>query len=262
MVEEARTFIAKQKKGEPFFLYFPSQAIHTPRTPNKRFQGITDLGPRGDSMVEFDWKVGEVIKALKEKGVLENTIIVLSSDNGPVYTDGYDDGTSISRKTHPGEEVDRGHDGSGAYRGGKYMPHDGGTRVPFVVSWPGKIKPGVSDATVGQIDLFASFATLLDIELPEGAAKDSRDLLPVFMGESDQGVEYLLQGFKAQKALRYKNWKYIPGRKKGEQEEQLYNLAEDIGEQNNLVQSNPEMTQHMSDMLGKLLSSDSLRDFD
>jgi arylsulfatase A-like enzyme len=262
LVEEARKYIAKQKNDKPFFLYFPSQAIHTPRTPNKRFQGKTELGPRGDSMVEFDWKVGEIMKALKEKGVLENTIVVLSSDNGPVYIDGYADGTTISRKTHPGEELDRGHDGSAAYRGGKYMPHDGGTRVPFVVSWPDKIKPGVSHATVGQIDFLASFAALLDIAIPEGQAKDSRNLLPVFMGESDKGVEYLLQGFKAQKALRYKNWKYIPGRKKAKEPEQLYNLELDVGEQNNLVENNPEMTQHMRDMLNKILTADAIRDFE
>jgi len=261
MVGEAREFIAKQTKDKPFFLYFPSQAIHTPRTPNKRFQGATKLGARGDSMVEFDWKVGEVIKALKEKGVYENTIIVLSSDNGPVYIDGYEDGTTIDRKTNPGVELDRGHDGSAEYRGGKYMPHDGGTRVPFVFSWPAKVKPGVSDALVGQIDLFNSFATLLDIEIPEGQAKDSRDLLSVFMGESDKGVEYLLQGFKAQKALRYKNWKYIPQRKQKKQEEQLYDLAKDIGEQNNLVKKNPEMLKHMKDMLDKILKVESIREF-
>jgi arylsulfatase A-like enzyme len=142
------------------------------------------------------------------------------------------------------------------------MPHDGGTRVPFVVSWPARIKPGVSDALVGQIDLLASFAALLDIEIPEGEAKDSRNLLPVFMGESDNGVDYLLQGFKAQKALRYKNWKYIPPRKKSDQEEQLYNLDLDVGEQNNLIEQNPEMAQHMRDMLKKILQAESMNAFE
>lgn len=262
LIEEARNYIAKQKNDKPFFLYFPSQAIHTPRTPNKRFQGKTELGPRGDSMVEFDWKIGEIMKALKEKGVLENTIIVLSSDNGPVYIDGYEDGTTIDRRNNPGEEFDRGHDGSGPYRGGKYLPHDGATRVPFVLSWPATIKPGVSDALVGQIDFLASFAALLDIEIPEGQAKDSRNLLPVFMGESDKGVEYLLQGFKAQKALRYRNWKYIPGRKKAKEPEQLYDLDEDIGEQDNLIEQNPEMAQHMRDMLKKILAAESMNAFE
>ena len=131
-------------------------------------------------------------------------------------------GAAVLENWFTGEELDRGHDGSGPYRGGKYLAHDGGTRVPFVISWPGKIKPGgVSDALVGQIDFLASFAALLDIEIPEGQAKDSRNLLPVFMGESDQGVEYLLQGFKAQRALRYKNWKFSI---KNTQPEQLYNL--------------------------------------
>ena len=200
LVEEARKYIASRKKDQPFFLYFPSQAIHTPRTPNKRFQGKTELGPRGDSMVEFDWKVGEIMKALKEKGVLENTIVVLSSDNGPVYIDGYADGTTIDRKNNPGEEFDRGHDGSGPYRGGKYQPHDGATRVPFVFSWPGKIKPGVSDAAlVGQIDFLASFAALLGVEIPEGQAKDSRNLLPVFMGESDEGRRVSAPGVQGAK---------------------------------------------------------------
>ncbi len=262
LVDEARKYISSHKDDQPFFLYFPSQAIHTPRTPNKRFQGKTKLGPRGDSMVEFDWKVGEIMKALKEKGVLENTIVVLSSDNGPVYIDGYADGTTVNRKTHPDEEFDRGHDGSGPYRGGKYKHNEGGTRVPFVFSWPGKIKPAVSDALVGQIDLFASFAALLNVEIPEGEAKDSRNLLPVFLGESDKGVEYLLQGFKAQKALRYKHWKYIPERRKKSIQEQLYNLAEDIGEQNNLVESNPEMTQHMRDMMQKILAVEAIKDFE
>ena len=193
--------------------------------------------------------------------MLENTIVVLSSDNGPVYIDGYADGTTISRKTHPGEEFDRGHDGSGPYRGGKYMPNDGATRVPFVVSWPGKIKPGVSDGLVGQIDFLASFASLIGVEIPEGQAKDSRNLLPVFMGESDQGVEYLLQGFKAQSALRYRNWKYIPARPKKNVQEQLYKLDKDIGEQNNIVEQNPEMAQHMMDMMNKMLTADAIRDF-
>ena len=261
LVEEARKYISSRKNDQPFFLYFPSQCIHVPRTPNKRFQGKTELGPRGDSMVEFDWKVGEIMKALKEKGVLENTIVVLSSDNGPVYIDGYADGTTIDRKNNPGEEFDRGHDGSGPYRGGKYQPHDGATRVPFVISWPGKIEPGgVSDALVGQIDFLASFAALLGVDIPEGEAKDSRNLLPVFMGESDKGVEYLLQGFKAQKALRYKNWKYIPPRRKASVPEQLYNLDQDVGEQDNIIEQNPEMAQHMRDMLKKILAADAIKD--
>jgi len=256
LVEEARKYISSRKKDQPFFLYFPSQCIHTPRTPNKRFQGKTKLGPRGDSMVEFDWKVGEIMKMLEENGLLENTIVVFSSDNGPVYIDGYDDGTTIMGSSG---ENDRGHDASGPYREGKYSIYEGGTRVPLVFSWPGKIKPGVSDALVGQIDFLASFASLLDIEIPEGEANDSRNLLSVFMGESDEGVTYLLQGFKVQRGLRYKNWKYSI---KKNQPEQLYNLDLDVAEQNNVIEQYPEFTQHMRDMLQKLLEADAMNVFE
>ena len=260
LVEEAWKYISSRKKDQPFFLYFPSQCIHTPRTPNERFQGKTELGPRGDSMVEFDWTVGEIMKALKENGLLENTLIVFSSDNGPVYIDGYQDGTVVDRRTD--EEFDRGHDGSGIYRGGKYKSYEGGTRVPLIFSWPGKIKPGVSDALVGQIDFLASFAALLDIEIPEGEANDSRNLLSTFMGESEEGVAYLLQGFRAQRGLRYKNWKYISGRRKIKQPEQLYNLELDVSEQNNVIEQSPEMAQHMREMLGKIQSADSMKVFE
>ncbi|MDP4644252.1 MAG: sulfatase-like hydrolase/transferase, partial [Opitutales bacterium] len=116
-VKEAKEFIAANK-DEPFFLYFASQDIHVPRAPNPRFQGATNLGYRGDAMVQFDWTTGEIMKALEEHGLTENTIVIFSSDNGPVYDDGYADGTKVKKST---EEVDRGHDGSGVYRGGKYQ---------------------------------------------------------------------------------------------------------------------------------------------
>jgi len=256
LVEEARKYIASRKKDEPFFLYFPSQCIHAPRTPNKRFQGKTKLGPRGDSMVEFDWKVGEIMKMLEENGLLENTMVVFSSDNGPVYIDAYDDGCTIMGSSG---ENDRGHDASGPYREGKYSIYEGGTRVPLVFSWPGKIKPGVSDALVGQIDFLATFASLLDVEIPDGEASDSRNLLPVFMGESDEGVTYLLQGFKTQRALRYKNWKYSI---KKTQPAQLYNLDLDVAEQKNLSGQYPEVAQHMRDMLAQILEAEAMNVFE
>ena len=159
-------------------------------------------------------------------------------------------------------ENDRGHDASGPYREGKYSSYEGGTRVPLVFSWPGKISPGVSNALVGQMDFLASFASLLDIEIPEGEAKDSRNLLSTFMGESEEGVDYLLQGFKTLGGLRYKHWKYIPARKNKNQPEQLYNLDLDAAEQNNLIGQYPEVTQHMRDMLAKILEAEAMNVFD
>ena len=125
-------------------------------------------------MVQFDWATGEILDALDQHGLADNTIVIWSSDNGPVYDDGYDDGTTVQTST---KEVDRGHDGSGPYRGGKYQIFEGGTRVPLLVRWPGHIKPGVSNALVNQIDFVASFASLLKVELQKDQAIDSRDNL-------------------------------------------------------------------------------------
>ena len=116
LIDQTKNFI-KKNKYKPFFLYFASQDIHVPRVPHPRFHGKSKAGLRGDAMVQFDWSTGEIIKALKQNGVYENTIIVFSSDNGPVYDDGYDDGCKVRTST---KEMDQGHDGSGPYRGGKY----------------------------------------------------------------------------------------------------------------------------------------------
>ena len=167
-------------KRSRFFLYYASHNIHVPRAPHPRFQGKSGLGFRGDSMVAFDWAVGQVLDALEQNGLAENTIVIFSSDNGPVYDDGYDDGTTVYCSS---EEADRGHDGSGMWRGGKYQIYEGGTRVPMIIRWPGRIEPGVSDAMVNQTDLMASFAELLDIDLKDGEAVDSRSSLATFTGK-------------------------------------------------------------------------------
>ena len=151
LVKKAGEFI-KENKDEPYFLYLSSQDIHVPRVPHKRFRGKTDLGYRGDAMVQLDWTVGQVMKILDKQGLAENTILIFSSDNGPVYDDGYDDGTKVHTST---EEVDQGHDGSGEYRGGKYQIYEGGTRVPMIIRWPEKIQPGSSDALFSQVDFLA-----------------------------------------------------------------------------------------------------------
>ena len=111
-----------------------------------------------DAMVQLDWCAGEIMKALDEHGLADNTLVIFSSDNGPVYDDGYEDGTTVHTSS---KEVDRGHDGSGPYRSGKYQIYEGGTRVPFIVKWPGHVTPGESAALVNQIDFIASFAELL-----------------------------------------------------------------------------------------------------
>lgn len=183
-VERAKAFISEHR-DEPFFLYFSSQDIHVPRAPHPRVHGKTKLGYRGDAMVQFDWSTGEIMKTLDELGLKENTVVIFSSDNGPVYDDGYENGTTVKPRSG---EVDRGHDASGIYRGGKYQIYEGGTRIPFIVRWPDRIKPGVSDALVNQIDFIASFADLLNIELAQNEARDSRNALDALLGNDPDGL--------------------------------------------------------------------------
>jgi arylsulfatase A len=257
-VKQAKMYIA-ENKDQPFFLYFASQDIHVPRAPHPRFKGTTELGYRGDAMVQFDWSTGEIMKTLEEHGLTENTIVIFSSDNGPVYDDGYDDGTD--GKSAP---VDRGHDGSGVYRGGKYQIYEGGTRVPFIVRWPAKIKPGVSEALVNQLDFIASFAELLDIELPKDEARDSRNSLAALLGEDPDGLPFMIEeAGRTKKALRQREWKYITSiskknNKKGGKAE-LYNLDADPGEEDNVIADYPEKAESMDRQLRKLIDDGRVR---
>lgn len=257
-VEKANQFIAKNK-DEPFFLYFASQSIHVPRAPNKRFQGATELGYRGDAMVEFDWAVGELMKTLKKYGIAENTIVIFSSDNGPVYDDGYADETVVKKST---EESDRGHDGSGVYRAGKYQIYEGGTRVPFIIRWPARIEAGVSDGLVNQIDFIASFAELLELDLPANEARDSRSTLKTFLGDVAEGHELMIEEASIL-ALRQGDWKYIEKQKKfwagSAQPPMLYNLFEDPSETTNLIEQYPERAAAMAKKLEEMKVSAGIR---
>ena len=246
--KEALSFI-RESKDEPFFLFFSSQDIHVPRAPHKRFHGKSELGLRGDAMVALDWAAGEIINSLEANGLVDNTIVIFSSDNGPVYDDGYDDGTTVHTST---KESDRGHDGSGPYRGGKYQIYEGGTRVPLIVRWPGKVKPGKSKALVSQIDLLASFAKMLDVELAHDEARDSRENLDAFLGKDLTGSAYIIEEARGV-ALRKGSWKYIQG--KGKNASELYDLSSDVGEQHNVIQANEAIALDMQAMLKKLVDA-------
>ena len=145
-------FIEKHK-AEPFFLYVGTNDVHVPRVPHPRFVGKSGMGPRGDSLLQFDWIVGQILASLEKNGLDENTLIIVTSDNGPVVDDGYQD---------QAVELLGDHRPWGYFRGGKYSNFEAGTRVPFIVRWPGKVKPQVSDALVSHIDLFSSLAKLVD----------------------------------------------------------------------------------------------------
>jgi arylsulfatase A-like enzyme len=260
-VDQAKKYIAS-KRNKPFFLYFASQDIHVPRAPHPRFQGKTGLGKRGDAMVQFDWTTGEIMKALEENGLTENTIVIFSSDNGPVYDDGYADGSEIKKSRG---EVDNGHDGSGPYSGGKYQIYEGGTRVPMIVRWPARIKSGVSKALVSHVDFIASFAKLLGVDLAHHEAVDSRDNLAALMGEDPIGLPYMPQEAPGALGLRRGNWKYIEfkgeswAHTKGHARE-LYQLGDDIAENNNLIEEKPEVAKEMAELLKKIVDGGRIRE--
>ncbi len=240
----AQNYIVEHK-DEPFFLYYALQQPHVPRTPHPRFVGKTGMGPRGDVIVEADWCIGELINTLESEGLLENTMIILSSDNGPVLNDGYYD----EADTRVGN-----HTPAGPLRGGKYSLFEAGTRVPFITYWKGKIDPAVSDEIVSQVDLFSSLASLLESDV---RSQDSENLLKVFMGEKDQGRSELIIEATGRTALRKGDWVLIPPHKGrplaievnielgNDPDYQLYNLNEDLGEQQNLAASQPEKLQEM-----------------
>ncbi len=232
-------------KDKPFFLYYALQQPHVPRTPHPRFVGSSGMGPRGDVIVEADWCIGEFIKTLEQEGLLENTLIVFSSDNGPVVDDGYYD-DSVEKLGD--------HQPAGPLRGGKYSLFEAGTRVPFITYWKGTIQPGVSDAMVSQIDLLNSIAALTG---SDKRATDSKDFLQTFLGKSDDGREELILEATSRTAYRKGDWVLIPPyggpainrlvniELGNDTIYQLYNLKEDLGQQNNLASSNPEKVTEM-----------------
>lgn len=241
LVREAGKFI-KANKDRPFFLYFSASDIHAPRWPHNRFRGKSQHGLRGDAMVSFDWSTGQILNLLEELGLKENTIVIASSDNGPVYMDGgYQDGCEVRGSNGS----DRGHDASGVYRGGKYQIYEGGTRVPFIVRWPGKVEPGVSDALISQVDLLASFAAMLGTKIPEGRARDSRDYIRTLLGYQTKGADIIMENSFRSLAVRRNNWKYI------DTKPQLYDLSEDPGETENLLEKFPRIAEEMKDLLEK-----------
>jgi arylsulfatase A-like enzyme len=252
---KAQTYV-KIHKAEPFFLYYALNQPHVPRTPNPRFVGKSGMGPRGDAILEADYCVGEIVKTLKDEGVLDNTLIMFSSDNGPVLNDGYYD-----------DAVEKlgNHKPNGPLRGGKYSLLEAGTRVPFFTYWKGTITPQVSDALVCQVDLMESIAKLVAMDVKK---TDSQDLLNVFLGKSNKGRKNLIIEANTKTAFRQGDWMMIPpysgdpilaevnievGNSK---DFQLYNLKKDIGQKQNLAKSQPKLLTAMVKDFEKIRGND------
>ncbi len=243
-----------ERTSRPFFLYFSTHDIHVPRVPHPRFAGKTPMGPRGDVIAQLDWCVGRVMAALAKANLDTNTLVIFTSDNGPVVDDGYRD-----------DAVEKlgAHKPSGPWRGGKYSNFEGGTRVPFIVRWAGRVAPGVSDALVCQIDFLTSLVALTGGKLPAGSAPDSSDVLAALLGDSNRGRETLAEQASAV-SLRKGKWKFIPvnkgqafNRNTGTETgnapvPQLYDLSSDPGERNNVATAHSEVVNEMRALLQKL----------
>ena len=247
-------FIQKHQQ-EPFFMYLATNDVHVPRFPHERFRGKNPMGFRGDAIAQFDWTVGQVIGELERLGLRENTLIILSSDNGPVVDDGYQDRAV---------ELLGDHRPAGPYRAGKYSTFEGGTIVPAIVSWPKKVKAGQeSDALVSQIDWLASLGALVGARIPKGSAIDSQNRLSTLLGEDRQDRPYVLeQAANHALSVRTKEWKYIspsqgpaviagPNMESGyAREPQLYNMLQPY-EQENVALHHPEVVFKLQSFIEK-----------
>ena len=253
-VKESIKFVNDHKQ-EPFFLFYSLHQPHVPRVPHPRFAGKSGLGPRGDAILEADWAVGQLLDELDELGLAENTIVIFSSDNGPVLDDGYKDDAVVKIGNHTPK---------GGLRGGKYSLFDAGTHVPFMVRWPAKIKPSVSDALVCQIDFTASFAALVG---QANRTPDSENILDALTGKSNIGRDNLILGQGNITAYKKGDFVLIPpheGPKIVNQwvnnetgrdlNVQLYNLKEDRAQQNNLAEKYPEIVKELEQEIEKIKS--------
>ncbi|HEY1787093.1 MAG TPA: arylsulfatase [Verrucomicrobiae bacterium] len=248
---------------KPFFLYLALPSPHTPLVPEKQWQGKSPLGPYGDYVMETDWAVGQVMDAVDRAGLGDNTLVMMASDNGFAPNVG----------SHKFEAV--GHYPSAQFRGYKTDIWDGGHRIPFLVRWPGKIKPGSrSDQIVGLWDLMATCADILHVKLPANAGEDSVSLLPAFLGE-DHGPLHPdntivnQSGGNGRFAIRQGKWKLelCPGSGGGSRPRdpealreglpsiQLYNMHDDVGERVNIEASNRQVVTNLVKLLEKYVAN-------
>ena len=264
VVAESVEYIERHK-DEPFFLSIGLFEPHVPRVAEPPFAGTSQSGVRGDVIHQVDWQVGEIMKTLDRLDLAKNTIVIFSSDNGPILFDGYYD-RSV-------EDLN-GHQPSGGLRGWKYLVFEGGCRVPFIVRWPGQIKPRVSDQMINLVDCYATLASIVGQEFPASGAPDSLDLSSVVLGKTDKNLRdhTVLHGIGGL-ALRKGDWKYIPasegaggiGSGANAEDERfaaatipepmLFNLAADPNEEENIMEKHPEQAAELAEELVTIKNS-------
>lgn len=250
----------------PFFLYYPTPAPHTPCTPPDFIRGRSTAGKRGDMVAEVDWTAGQLIDTLNRLKLAENTLIIVTSDNGAMVTG------RPEWANDPPEKWDidhHGHRPNGILRGQKADIWDGGHRTPFIARWPGRIKPGsTSREIISLTDLMATCAVIVGAELPDNAGEDSFNILPALLGKKlDKPIHEAIVSHSGwgMFSIRQGPWKLILGRggggfdpkyrkykpKPGEPVGQLYNLDKDIAETNNLWLQHPDIVKRLRELLNR-----------
>lgn len=259
VIEYIEKRAAEAKAGKPFFAYVPLASPHTPIVPTPEFQGKSDINPYADFILQIDRDMGLILDALDRHGLADNTVVVFTADNG----------------CSPAAKIDQllaaGHNPSYIYRGHKADLYEGGHRVPFLVRWPGRVQPGsVSHQLIGQFDFLATFAEMLGAELPPDAGEDSVSFLPALLGTDSGPIRTSLvsQSINGSFAIRDGCWKLAlcpgsggwspprPGRSDlaGLPAFQLYDLANDPGEKNNLVAEHPQRVAAMKAMMEEAIA--------
>lgn len=238
LTNQAKKFIGQHQK-KPFFVYFATHDIHVPRVPNGKFLGKSGYGNRGDALLQLDDAVGQLMFTLDSLKLTKNTLVILTSDNGPVVDDGYQDGSKENLKDYKP---------SGVLRGGKYSAFESGTRVPMLARWPAKISPGKSNALISQIDFLATMSAMLHQNFDSKSAFDSQNQLNAWLGLTQKGRPFIIEQAGTLSVVK-DDWKYIKPSKGGkfnalvnielgnDSEDQLYDLKNDISEKNNLSTS-------------------------
>lgn len=244
LTEEALAFITNhldEKPEKPFFLYYSLSAPHIPFTPPDFIRGASQEGPRGDMNALVDWVVGEVRGALESHGVLDDTILIFTSDNGP-------------------RRGANGHRSAGPFRGYKNTAYEGGHRVPFVVRWPGKIAAGErSEVAISLTDMIATFAELLNYDLPDHAAEDSYTILATLFGKepgAQQRPALIADTGNGDFSIRRGAWKLIKliphaRNRLSQVEYELYDMDQDPYETTNLVDVYPGTVEQLKQLLNE-----------
>jgi arylsulfatase A-like enzyme len=249
--KKAIAFI-ENNKDQPFFLYFATHDVHVPRVPHPRYRGTSQCGTRGDVIQEFDGSVGDILATLDRLKLADDTIVIVTSDNGGVMDDGYQDGSGNDTS---------GHCCNGILRGFKVGLYEGGHRVPFIIRWPGHVPQGTSDDLICLVDMPASFAALTKQKLPPSAAPDSVNVLPCLLGTAKTACRdhLVLHSGPGDLAIRQGDWVLIPragAAKNNKKVDELYNLAMDISQTTNVAARNPEIVRQMTMLLNKIRESD------